>query len=95
MVYLDILLFVVGAVLLVVGYSKNKRDIMLVAALMLFLSGALSSFIEGFVDGYSAGMEETRQSSVVSASSSRSVAVTSAPAFQLNPVFALVWPGRY
>lgn len=50
--YLEIPLVVTGVVLLVVGYRNNRRNILLAAAIILFLSGALGSFMEGVREGY-------------------------------------------
>jgi lipoprotein signal peptidase len=52
MYYLEIALFVVGLIVLVVGYRKNQRNVLLTAAILLFLSGALGSAVDGFSDGF-------------------------------------------
>jgi len=49
---IEITLFVVGLILLVVGYRKNHRNLLLCAAITLFLSAGLGSMVEGFRDGY-------------------------------------------
>ncbi|MDQ3494368.1 MAG: hypothetical protein M3485_02255 [Pseudomonadota bacterium] len=52
MSYLEIALFIVGVVVLVVGYRKNQRNVLLAAAILLFLAGALGSFVDGIIEGY-------------------------------------------
>ena len=52
MYYFEIALFVAGLTLLIAGYRKNQRNVLLVAAVLLFLSGAVESFVEGFQEGY-------------------------------------------
>lgn len=52
MYFLEIALFVAGLILLVFGYRKNHRNLMLCAAITLFLSAALPSTISGFWEGY-------------------------------------------
>ncbi len=63
MYYVEILLFVVGLVLLIAGYKKNKRNVLLLAAIVLFLSAALGSFVDGFQEGYS-GSRDAHSSSI-------------------------------
>lgn len=53
MEYLGLILLVVGAVLLVVGYRGNSRNILVVAALLLLASHALPEFVAGVQEGYS------------------------------------------
>lgn len=55
MYVLEILLFVVGLGLLVIGYRKNARTLLATAALLLFLSGAGPQMWEGFVYGLEKG----------------------------------------
>lgn len=52
MYYVEIALFIVGLVMLVVGYRKNQRNVLLTAATLLFLAGTLGSIASGFSDGY-------------------------------------------
>lgn len=49
--WLDIALVVAGFIVLVIGYRRNDRKLLLTAALLLFLTGTLSSFSRGFADG--------------------------------------------
>jgi len=49
---LEIGLLCVGVVLLAVGYRRNHRNLMLVAALVLMSFGTLQDFSRGFIDGY-------------------------------------------
>lgn len=52
MYIIEIALFVIGLILLVVGYRNNHRNLLLCAAITLFLSAGLSSMVYGFRDGY-------------------------------------------
>lgn len=52
MYFIEIVLFVVGLVLLVVGYRRNHRNLLLCAAITLFLSAGLGPMVEGFRKGY-------------------------------------------
>lgn len=61
MYYLSIFLFVVGLVVLVIGYRSNKRNLLLLAAILLFLCGTLGDFVQGFHEGFN-----TSESSSVS-----------------------------
>jgi len=54
---IDIVLMVAGFATLVVGYRRDDRKIMLVAAILLFLSCALTDFASGFAEGLEAGTE--------------------------------------
>ena len=53
MYYLEIALFVIGIVLVVVGYRKNGRNLLLAGAVVLYLSAALPQFVGGYLDGVS------------------------------------------
>lgn len=53
MYYFELALFVIGLLLLVVGYRRNHRNLLLCAAITLFLSGTVGSMAEGFREGYS------------------------------------------
>ena len=50
--YLQIALLAAGIALLVVGYRKDRRNQLLLAAILLFLAGALGEFATGFMQGY-------------------------------------------
>ena len=52
MYYIEISLFLIGLVLLVVGYRSRNRNVMLSAAILLFLSAAVDSLVGGFLEGY-------------------------------------------
>ncbi len=54
MYFMEIGLLIIGVAVLVIGYRKNNRNWLLTAAIVLFLSGALSSAVQGFIDGYRA-----------------------------------------
>ena len=49
--YLTWLLLLVGAVLLVVGYRRNQRRTLAIAAIVLLLAGSADQIIGGFVAG--------------------------------------------
>jgi hypothetical protein len=53
MYYFEIAMAVAGIVLLAVGYRRNGRNLMLAGAIVLFLSGTLVQFAEGFRDATS------------------------------------------
>ena len=53
MYVLEIALFVVGAILLLVGYRKTNRNLLLAAAVLLFLTGAIGDLTSGFSEGLS------------------------------------------
>jgi len=55
---LDFAFAIAGFVLLVIGYRRNDRKLLLVAALLLFLAGTASEFARGFADGFKQGMEQ-------------------------------------
>ena len=48
---LEIALSVIGSALLIAGYRRNHRNLLLAAAILLFLSSAGAQFAKGFVDG--------------------------------------------
>ena len=53
MIWIQSALFLLGLVLLVVGFVRNRRTTLLVAALTLFASAGLTErFVEGFKEGY-------------------------------------------
>ena len=45
MYYLEITLFLIGLVLLVAGYRSRNRNVMLSAAIILFLSASVDSLV--------------------------------------------------
>ena len=51
MYYLQMALFVIGSALLSLGYRRNRRNLLLAAAIVLCLSSAGAQFTKGFVDG--------------------------------------------
>jgi uncharacterized membrane protein len=51
MQFVEIVLLVVAIVILVVGYQKNKRNWLLLGAVLLFFAGSAGDFVHGFVDG--------------------------------------------
>ncbi len=52
MYFIEIALFTAGIVVLVVGYRRHHRNLLLAAAVVLFLAGALSSAVDGVIEGY-------------------------------------------
>ncbi|HZX69876.1 MAG TPA: hypothetical protein VFE77_03575 [Rhodanobacter sp.] len=54
MEYIQSVLLVVGVIVLVVGYRKNQRNLLLSAAVVLFLAGTVGNFTQGFLDGFNA-----------------------------------------
>lgn len=55
MEYIEIALFIVGVVVLVIGYRKNHRNVLLSAAVILVLACTVGDFAHGFQEGFSAG----------------------------------------
>jgi hypothetical protein len=55
MTYIEIVLLVMGVIALVVGYRKHHRNLLLSAAIILFLAGATGDLARGFHDGFNAG----------------------------------------
>jgi len=53
MSYFWLVLLLVGLVILVVGYRRNNRNILLGAALLMLASVAVPEMVEGFQEGYS------------------------------------------
>lgn len=58
MIYLQLLLFATGVTLLAVGYRRDERKTMLVAAVVLFLAGSGGQFVTGFVEGLHHGVAD-------------------------------------
>lgn len=58
MFYVEIVLLVLGVVLLVAGYRRDRRNLLLAGAIVLFLSSAgpqlVSGAVQGFHDGWAA-----------------------------------------
>ena len=57
--YIEAALFIVGVVALVIGYRKNQRNVLLSAAIILFLAGTVGDFAEGFQQGFGTGRSST------------------------------------
>lgn len=51
MAYLQWLLMIAGAVLLVIGYRRNQRKLMAAAAVVLLLAGVADQLVGGIIDG--------------------------------------------
>lgn len=60
MEYLEIVLLAIGAVLLIAGYRKNRRNVLLLGAIVLFLSAATDDFTHGFAQGWRQGTTSAR-----------------------------------
>lgn len=58
MYFLEIALLLLGLVMLIAGYRKNNRNMLLAAAMILLLSAG----IEGLADGLSQGYSQARDS---------------------------------
>ena len=57
MYVIQITLLVLGIALLIGGYRKNNRNVLVVAAIVLFASAAMESFVSGFKEGFSRARE--------------------------------------
>jgi putative copper export protein len=51
MAIVEIVLLAIGLAMLVFGYKKNDRNVLVGAALVLLLSAALGDMVHGFVEG--------------------------------------------
>ncbi len=51
--WIDLILLVAGIIVLVIGYRRNHRNLMLIAAILLLLSGTLTDAATGFAAGFS------------------------------------------
>ncbi len=52
MYILEVVSLLMFLVLIVLGYKKNSRNVMLVASLCLFFGFVAPDFISGFTEGY-------------------------------------------
>jgi hypothetical protein len=52
MLYSQGALLFIGIVALIIGYRKNSRNILVMAAIVLFLSAGLNDLINGFNEGF-------------------------------------------
>ena len=52
MYFIEIALFVAGLILLVAGYRRHHRNLLLCGAIVLFFSAALDPMAGGFWQGY-------------------------------------------
>jgi hypothetical protein len=52
---LSYVLLALGIVLMVSGYRRNNRNMLVWAGLILCLGGGINEFVHGFVDGIHAG----------------------------------------
>lgn len=46
---------IIGLVLLVLGYRRNNRNLLLAAALCLWIGAGVNDFARGFMDGVNGG----------------------------------------
>lgn len=53
--WIELVLFVVAVVVLVVGYHRNRRNWLVVGAILLFASTHIVEFSAGFIDGFNDG----------------------------------------
>lgn len=58
MEYLGLALLLLGAALLIVGYRKNSRNVIVAAALLLLASPALPDFMDGVEEGFAEAREQ-------------------------------------
>lgn len=49
------LLEIIGLILLILGYRRNNRNLLLAAALCLWVGAGVDDFVRGFMDGVNAG----------------------------------------
>lgn len=56
----EVLVLLAGLASLVVGYRRNRRNVMLVAALLMFASVAGPQFAKGFNDGFMAQVPQSQ-----------------------------------
>ncbi|QNN48224.1 hypothetical protein H9L17_12765 [Thermomonas brevis] len=50
--FVELALLVAGVAVLVIGYRRNDRNLLLAAAILLLLAGALGGMVEGFLEGW-------------------------------------------
>jgi len=62
MQWIGIAFALTGLVLLLFGFAKNNRYILVVAGIALFLGGAFPEFARGYLDGYGAARVQASQS---------------------------------
>ncbi|MFN4290002.1 MAG: hypothetical protein ACK4E7_03875 [Permianibacter sp.] len=56
--WIELSLFVTGVLLLVIGYRKNRRDLLVIGAIALYVSAAPVEFAEGIIEGFRSGYVE-------------------------------------
>ena len=54
MTYVEIALLLAGIALLVIGYRRDRRNMLVTAAIVLFFAGSLGPLVDGFMEGWSA-----------------------------------------
>ena len=62
MQWIGIAFALIGLVLLLFGFAKNNRYILVVAGIALFLGGAFPEFARGYLDGYGGARVQASQS---------------------------------
>ena len=62
MAYLQAALFFVGMILLIVGYRRNQRKMLVAAAIILCVAGVGWEFITGFAQGIVQGVGDWARS---------------------------------
>ncbi|MEO7068492.1 MAG: hypothetical protein ABI114_16400 [Rhodanobacter sp.] len=62
MTYLQAALFLAGVILLIVGYRRNQRKMLLAAAIVLCFSGVGWDVLTGFAHGIAQGLGDWARS---------------------------------
>jgi len=55
MVFIESTLFILGLILLIAGYRRNNRNVLLSAAILMLFVGVLDEFARGFHHGFLMG----------------------------------------
>ena len=56
--WIELSLFLAAVLLLILGYSKNRRGLLLAGAIALYASATIVEFSSGFVEGFRSGYVE-------------------------------------
>lgn len=57
----EVILELLGVALLIIGYRKNRRNVLLAGALILWIGGGISDIVRGAMDGYKDGVRARSQ----------------------------------
>ena len=52
MYFFEIAILLVAIAILVLGYRKNNRNLLLTGAIALFIAGIASETVQGFIEGF-------------------------------------------